>query len=255
MAVARLFGIAKVKGKNMDQRPAGHIDASVNSLAELRFEEQTIDSIVGQISELGVQALDGWDAAAASLVTRDRVATYGVTDERINPADQAQYDTNKGPCVDAFKSGEVQYFDGTTVEPRWRQYAETAADCGVYSTLSFPLRLKEEVIGALNFYSRERGALRPGQRVEGSLFAAQAAVTISNAQAYLAKEAQISQLEDGLQTRTMIGQATGLLMAQEGLSSDEAFQKLVQVSQSTNIKLRDIAQRYVDSWEQRALHE
>jgi AmiR/NasT family two-component response regulator len=47
----------------------------------------------------------------------------------------------------------------------------------------------------------------------------------------------------------MIGQATGLLMAQEGLTSGEAFQRLVRVSQNANIKLREIAQRYVRSWE------
>lgn len=233
----------------MDKRPAGQIDESVNSLGELQLEGQTIDTITEQIATVAVKSLDGWDAAAVSLITGKEVATYGTTDERINPVDQAQYDSNKGPCVDAIKNGEQQYFDGTSIEPRWRQFAETAADNGVYSVLSFPLRLKGDVIGALNFYSRERDAERPGHREEGSVFAAQAAVSLANAQAYLAKDAQVGQLEDGLQTRTLIGQATGLLMAQEGLSSDEAFQKLVHVSQNANIKLREIAQRYVEAWE------
>ena len=63
---------------------------------------------------------------------------------------------------------------------------------------------------------------------------------------------QVAQLQAGLETRAVIGQATGLLMAQEGLSSEEAFQKLVKVSQTANMKLRDIAQRYVDTWESKA---
>lgn len=235
----------------MDKRPVGSIDQSVNSLAELHFEGQTMDSIMGHVGRLAVQTLEGWDAAAASLAAGTKIATYGTTDERINPVDQAQYDSNRGPCVDALKSGETQYFDGTDVEARWRVFAESAADCGVYSVMSFPLKFNEEVIGALNFYSRERDAMRPGHREEGSLYAAQAAVAIANAQAYLAKDTQLSQLEEGLQTRTMIGQATGLLMAQEGLTSDEAFQKLVYVSQNSNIKLREIAQRYVAAWEQK----
>lgn len=58
-----------------------------------------------------------------------------------------------------------------------------------------------------------------------------------------------SQLEEALLIRTTIGQAVGLLMAQEGLISDEAFERLVHVSQNSNMKLRDIAQRYVDAWE------
>ncbi len=62
----------------------------------------------------------------------------------------------------------------------------------------------------------------------------------------------MEQLKEALETRTIIGQATGLLMAQEGLSSEEAFQKLVKVSRNANIKLRDLAQRYADAWHQNA---
>ena len=236
----------------MNQRPQGQVEQPVNSLAELLLEGTTIDSIVGNIGRLAVGSLKGWDAAGTSLVTLDQIATYGTTDERINPVDQAQYDSGKGPCIDAATGGEVQYFDGTSVEPRWRQFAEVAAAHDVYSVFSFPLKLDDVVIGAINLYSTERDALRPGHREEGLLFAAQAAIAVANARAYLDKELQVSQLEEGLETRTMIGQATGLLMAQEGLTSQEAFQKLVAVSQNANIKLRDIAQRYVHAWEQKA---
>ena len=232
----------------MDSRPTGHIDHSVNSLSELLLEGRTIDSLVGTIGRLAVETLQGWDAAATSLTTGGEVATYGTTDERINPVDQEQYDSDKGPCVDAIKTGEVQYFDGTSVQPRWHRFAEIAAEHQIYSVFSLPLRLDEDVIGAINLYSSQRDALKPGHREEGSLFAAQAAVAIANARAYLGKQVQVGQLEDALETRTMIGQATGLLMAKEGLSSDEAFKKLVAASQNSNIKLRLIAQGYVDGW-------
>lgn len=232
----------------MDTRPVGRIDHSVDSLADLRIEGQTLDALVGAIGHLAVKALNGWDAAATSLATGDEVATYGATDERVNPVDQAQYDAGKGPCVDALNTGEMQYFDGTNEQPRWRQFAEVAADHGVYSVFSIPLKLGGESVGAINLYSGERDALRPGHREEGALIAAQASITVANARAFIGKEAQVAQLEEALETRTMIGQATGLVMAQENLSSDEAFQKLVALSQNTNIKLRDLAQRYVTAW-------
>lgn len=233
----------------MDQRPEGRVERPVNSLADLRLSDQTLDSLLVRIGRLAVASLPGWDAVGASLVEKDKVTTFGVTDDRIGPVDQAQYDAGRGPCVDALKSGEVRYFDGTDIEPRWRHFSEAAADAGIYSVLSFPLRLDDEVIGALNFYSNERDAQRPGDREEGLLFSSQAAVTVANARELSTRDVQIDQLNEGLQTRTMIGQATGLLMAQEGLSSDEAFQKLVTVSQASNVKLRDIAQRYVEAWE------
>ncbi len=70
-------------------------------------------------------------------------------------------------------------------------------------------------------------------------------------QSLLQATVQTSQLEEALESRTTIGQAIGLLMAHEGLRPDEAFQKLVRVSQNANIKLRDIAARYLDAWEEK----
>lgn len=233
-------------------RPAGEAAKPINSISDLRFEEHDLDTILGHIGELGVQALPGWDAAATSLVRKDKLATFGCTDERIAAIDQFQYDHERGPCVDALQQGEVKYFDGDEVEPKWRQFANVAADNGVSSVVCFPLRLDDQVIGALNFYSPEKSALREGQREEGLLFASQAAVAVSNAQAFADAGAHLEQLSEALETRTMIGQATGLLMAQEGLTSDEAFQKLVKVSQNANIKLRDIARHYVETWENEA---
>lgn len=233
----------------MSKRPEGRVDRPTNSLAELQLSELDLDSVMGHIGKLGLEALEGWDAVGASLVRGEKVATYGITDDRVREIDQAQYDSGRGPCVDALKTGDAHYFDGTVVEPRWRQFAETAGDAGIYSVLSFPLKAGGESLGALNFYSEQRDALRPGQREEGWVFASQAAVTLANAKAFEARSMEIEQLREGLQTRTMIGQATGLLMAQEGLTSDEAFQKLVHVSQNANIKLRDVAQRYVQAWE------
>ena len=231
-------------------RPTGQVDRQVNSLADLDLSAEGLDSILGHIGRLGVEVLGGWDAAATTLVERGQVATFGITDDRVKKIDQYQYDSGKGPCVYAL-GGDIQYFGGREDRPEWRQFAEVAGSEGFYSVASFPLKLNDEVIGALNFYSGERDALRPGQREEGNAFAAQAAVSLSNAREFSKQAEEIEQLNQALESRTMIGQATGLLMAQEGLSSDEAFQRLVSISQNANLKLRDIAKRYVHAWESR----
>lgn len=237
----------------MADRPVGQVQNAVKSLADLRLSSETLDSILGHIGRLGVEALDGWEAAGTSLVEGDKIATFGSTSEKVNAVDRGQYDSGRGPCVDALSSGDVQYFDGDEIKPEWRQFAETAGDAGIYSVVSFPLMLEDEVIGAINFYSEERQALRPGQREEGLLVAAQGAVAVSNARDLMSKHAEVEQLSEGIKTRTVIGQATGLLMAQESLTSEEAFQKLVQISQKTNVKLREIAAGYVESWESKQI--
>lgn len=234
-------------------RPSGRIARiqSPQSLAELQLSQGDLDTVLGQVGSFGLQILRGWDYAAGSLVEGGKVVSYGATDEVINRVDQGQYNSQEGPCLDSLRSGRAEYFGGTASE-RWPRFAEVAAAQGIGSVLSFPLRVGDETIGALNFYSRTPEALLSGQREEGFLFAAQAALTVAALRDLRTADEQIAQLEEGLVTRTMIGQATGLLMAHEGVTSEEAFQRLVKVSQDANLKLREIAERYVRRWEEQA---
>ena len=57
----------------------------------------------------------------------------------------------------------------------------------------------------------------------------------------------VDQLRDALETRDVIGQAKGILMAAEAISADDAFLILVRASQRQNRKLRDIAADVVES--------
>ena len=70
----------------------------------------------------------------------------------------------------------------------------------------------------------------------GSVFATHAAVALAGAQ-------QDEQMQKALQGRDVIGQAKGILMAQQGVSADEAFDILRRASQRMNIKLRELAER------------
>ncbi len=53
-------------------------------------------------------------------------------------------------------------------------------------------------------------------------------------------------MEKAVQGRDLIGQAKGILMAQQGVSADEAFAILRRASQRTNTKLREVAEGVVD---------
>lgn len=200
---------------------------------------------------LGVESMEGWDAAGVSLGNKGRVETFGATEEAVDRIDQVQYDDpHHGPCVDSLLTGKRLYMPDAASEQRWPRFAQAAQKEGIEAVFSIPLK-DGEPFGALNFYSRRKDPLQDGQAQDAELFAAEAAAVLMNARAQGSQEALIEQLNEGLQTRTLIGQATGILMAQEGLSSDAAFAKLVHISQTSNIKLRDIAKRYVSAWEER----
>jgi ANTAR domain-containing protein len=64
---------------------------------------------------------------------------------------------------------------------------------------------------------------------------------------------EIETLKEALRTRTVIGQAVGLLMYESTITSDAAFAQLVANSSHTNVKLRDIATRLVEEANEQAV--
>jgi AmiR/NasT family two-component response regulator len=93
-------------------------------------------------------------------------------------------------------------------------------------------------MGALNLYSTKIDAFDEHDVAIGTVFAAHAAVAWSTSKT-------IADLEAGLASRQLIGQATGLLMARQHMSETEAFSVLSRASQRLNIKLREVADRIV----------
>ena len=61
-----------------------------------------------------------------------------------------------------------------------------------------------------------------------------------------AAAAEAAGLREGMESRTVIGQAQGLLMARLGITADEAFARLVRESQARNIKVREVARSLVE---------
>lgn len=53
---------------------------------------------------------------------------------------------------------------------------------------------------------------------------------------------KLDHMSTGMATRDLIGQAKGILMERHKLTADQAFRLLTRASQTTNRKLRDIAE-------------
>jgi hypothetical protein len=96
-----------------------------------------------------------------------------------------------------------------------------------------------DTLGALNLHSKAANAFGEASRTVGLVFAAHAAVALSSA-------IHDEQMEDALQSRDVIGQAKGILMAREGVDAQEAFDMLRRASQRLNVKLRDVASGVID---------
>ena len=56
-----------------DNRASGELSQQINSLFELDFSEHTLDATLGHVGALALKELEGWDAAATTLVERSKV--------------------------------------------------------------------------------------------------------------------------------------------------------------------------------------
>lgn len=163
--------------------------------------------------------------------------TPAATDKVPRQVDAIQYESSEGPCLDAIREHDVFQTGDLLLEDRWPNFSRRAAEeTGVASMLSYRLFIEEDTMGALNLYSRHKAAFDAEDRAVGSIFAAHAAVALSAAK-------QQDQLEQAIETRDVIGQAKGILMARQHISADEAFDMLRQALQRLNIKLRDLAEQ------------
>jgi hypothetical protein len=112
--------------------------------------------------------------------------------------------------------------------------------------LSVELVASGLTLGTLTFHARQPGPISESQARAAQAFAEQAAALLANARAYWDLHEVASGLQSAMQSRAVIEQAKGKLMAIEGFSPDEAFTRLARVSQSENVKLRELARQVVD---------
>jgi GAF domain-containing protein len=229
--------------------PQGSIDAraAFDELARVVLSEQTMDGLLERITELAKAVVPGVDSVSITLLTADHATTVVSTGELAKDLDETQYDAGFGPCLDAAQAGSTALVADTRTESRWPDFAKAAAEKGVLSSLSTPIPLQQYSGAAINMYSRETGVFdEPAQDVAAS-FAGYAGVALANMHLYESTRTLADQLQAAMDSRAVIEQAKGVLMAQHHCTADEAFEMLVKLSQQSNRKLREVAQALVDS--------
>ena len=212
-----------------------------------RAAEVRLNRLLNLILETAVQVLD-FDAATVTTRNDGALSTVCATDQRLLALDQAQYDGGNGPCIEALDAGEVIFVEDASTDDRWPVFRQAADEFGVHTVLSMPA---EQVSGgpksSLNFYARASRPLATGDLRTAGGFAMQVGTALEGADDYRAAVRLAEGLTRAMETRAKIEQAKGILMAEGGIDADEAFQRLVALSQRRNMKLHLIAERIVEA--------
>jgi GAF domain-containing protein len=235
-----------------DQDLLQRLDDVIGAVADLS-DVLTRTEDLGRVLQRGVEqvmrAIPGADMASVSILRDDSATaeTVASSGERVWAVDDDQYAAGDGPCLEAARTGRVVRVGVEQATERWPEFARSARAAGVASYLSAPLSVDEEFTGSLNLYSEQAHGFGDLDEALLRLYTTAAAAAIANARRYTQARDLATQLSQALDSRAVIDQARGIVMATHGIDAQQAFALLAKESQNTNVKLREVAARLVES--------
>jgi GAF domain-containing protein len=200
-----------------------------------------VNEVLIDVNTAAKELIPGVDVAGVLLVGKGGThETLAPTSDVMFKLDNLQMTTGEGPCLQAALDEIVIRTDDFDNEPRFPHYAPKVVELGFRSALSFKLYTADRTAGALNLFGYQPKLWDTEAETVGMVLAAHAASAI------LASR-DGDQLHSALSTRDRIGQAKGIIMERFKIDDVRAFAMLRQVSQDTNTKLIDVAQRVIDT--------
>jgi GAF domain-containing protein len=223
--------------KDGSAQPPRSLIEAFSEIAQRIHTSEDYDDSLRRITETATGAIRGCDAASLSLIENGAAVTRAATSDLALAGDQIQYEENEGPCLDA---ATELYSPDLGADSRWpTSSSRIARELGVGSMISCRLTLDaapNHTLGGLNIYSKAKAAFSDEDQMMSILLASLGAVVVDASR-------QQAHLRAAIQSRQVIGEAIGILRAQQDVSSEEAFAMLSNASQRMNVKLRELAVR------------
>ena len=206
--------------------------------------------IIDSLTVLATRCVEILDTAATGILLADadgRLHVIAASSEQARLLELFQLQNDEGPCTEAFATGKpVIATDLHAALARWPRFAPYAVGAGYDSVYAMPLRLRGDIIGALNLFRSDPGPLADGDIALARSLADLASITILQAQAATEARRRDAQLQHALDSRVVIEQAKGMLAENAHIDMAAAFDLIRARSRNTNTKLTELATRIVD---------
>jgi GAF domain-containing protein len=217
-------------------------------------EDDDVATTLGRFVSRVVRTVPDCEEACISVLvdgTAEMVARYHSTaDELSEPARAALAErliAADGPVYDAMAYGEPHRIGDLASDHRWPEFAASAINAGYRSCLFLPLPALTGSAAAFSLFSAMPDAFGSTSYDVVLLFALHAGVAFDNVQLFNDSRTLVEQLRTAIATRTVIGQAQGILMHRYGLATNVAFEVLKRCSMDANVKLRDVSTELVEA--------
>ena len=211
---------------------------------------QLVDSLVEDfdlielLTVLADRCVSILDASACGILLADAdgyLRVMAASDERAHLLELFQLQNEEGPCLDCYASGEAVVGKDLEQGERWPLFSAESVGAGFRSVCALPLRLRSDVLGAMNLFLQQPRGLTDADVALGQALADVASIAIAQDATVRSVELRADQLQRALDSRVAIEQAKGMLAEREGIGMDEAFDRLRRYSRRSNRRLTDVA--------------
>jgi GAF domain-containing protein len=218
----------------------------LSSLPTALLEDFELEDVM---SSLGDDIADVMGVVGAGVMLEDdhgRLRFVVGSDPVLKALEQLQVDYDEGPCLLAYRSGEVVHAADLGDEDRFPRFASAALDVGMGSVFSYPLRYQGAVIGALNLYDTDARPLPKDADEAGQTLAGVATAYLLHARDITRFRTENAQLARALDRRIAVEQAKGFLRAHTGLDAAGAWEAIRQYARSHQVRAEAVAVQLLD---------
>jgi GAF domain-containing protein len=192
------------------------------------------------------------DVSAVGLLLADprrELRLVAASTEEARLLELLQLEGDQGPCLDCFRSGQPVTSADLAADVRWPLFAAAAQQAGFAAVQALPMRLRDQVIGAVSLFRGVPGGFDSEEVRVGQALADVATIGLLHELSMRRSDALNEQLQTALNSRVIIEQAKGKLAERLGLDMSQAFIVLRDHSRSSNRRLSDVALAFINGTE------
>ena len=216
-------------------------------LADTMVADFDVIDFLHLLTQRSVQLLDASAAGVLLADPRGELRLVAASTEAVRVLELFQLQNDQGPCLDCFRTGQpIVAADLAAATQAWPQFAAAAREAGFAAVHALPMRLRAQIVGALNLFQATPGTLSNEDLRVGQALADVATIGLLQERSMRHNEILHEQLQGALNSRVTIEQAKGKLAERLGLDMEQAFTMLRGYARDRNLRLSDLAQAFID---------
>jgi len=215
-------------------------------LADTLVDDFDIVDLLTALSDRCAEVLDVSTVGIMLVDANGELRAMASSSEVMRIVELFELQSQEGPCFDTYRNGEPIDELLASATDRWPTFAPVALAAGFRAAAAVPMRLRDQIIGALNLFQTEPRALSDDDSLVARALADIATIAILQHRKIAAADAINDQLHHALTSRIVIEQAKGIVAEREQLDMPDAFDQLRAFARAHNRRLHDVATEIVD---------